>query len=127
LPRVPCGATPGWRRREQHTFAAHPAWVCSQDCSRPLAFILGCSAWRQGAGELVEAGDDEVVFEKPVAGAEGFELVVGEDFEGQMNALVQFVLPLLDQITGSNDEAAAYVPRTMLRVGGLPDEPSRFF
>ena len=58
------------------------------------------------AGQLVQAGDDEVVLEEPVAGAGRLELVVGEDLEGQMEAAVQLVLPLLGQAAGADDEAA---------------------
>jgi hypothetical protein len=47
------------------------------------------------ARQLVEAGDGEIVFEEPVACAGGFELVVGQDLEGQMEAPAQLVLPLL--------------------------------
>ena len=61
------------------------------------------------ARELVEPGDDEVRFEKPVAGAGGFELVVGEDLEGQMEAAVELVLPLLGEAAGANDQATLQV------------------
>ena len=61
------------------------------------------------AGELVEAGDDEVGLEEPVAGAGGFELVVGEDFEGQLEAAVELVLPLFGEAAGTDDEAALEV------------------
>ena len=61
------------------------------------------------ARELVEARDDEVVFQKPVAGAGGFELVVGQDLERQVETAVQLVLPLLGQTAGADDEAALQV------------------
>ncbi len=61
------------------------------------------------ARELVEAGDDQVGFQKPVAGARGFQLVVGEDLEGQMKAAIQLVLPLLGQAAGADDQAALQV------------------
>ena len=61
------------------------------------------------AGEFVEAGDDEVGLEEPVAGAGGFELVVGEDFEGQLETAVELVLPLFGQPAGTDDEAALEV------------------
>lgn len=38
--------------------------------------------------------DDQVVFQKPIAGAGSFEFVVGEDLKGQMKAPVEFILPL---------------------------------
>jgi hypothetical protein len=51
----------------------------------------------------------QVGFEKPVAGARGFELVVGENLEGQVKAPVEFVLPLLGQAAGADDQAALQV------------------
>ena len=61
------------------------------------------------ARELVEPGDDEVVLEEPVAGAGGFELVVGQDLERQVEAAVELVLPLLGEAAGADDEAALQV------------------
>ena len=61
------------------------------------------------ARELVEAGDDEVGFQEPVAGARGFELVVGEDLERQVEAAVELVLPLLGQAARADDQAALQV------------------
>ncbi len=61
------------------------------------------------ARELVEARDGEVVLEEPVAGAGGLELVVGQDLERQMEAPVEFVLPLLDEAAGADDQAALEV------------------
>ena len=61
------------------------------------------------AGEFVEAGDDEVGLEEPVAGAGGFELVVGEDFEGELEAAVELILPLFGEAAGTDDEAALEV------------------
>ena len=61
------------------------------------------------AGEFVEAGDDEVCFKEPVAGAGGFELVVGEDLEGQLEAAVELVLPLFGQRAGADDQTALEV------------------
>ena len=58
------------------------------------------------ARQLVEARDGEVVLEEPVAGAGGLELVVGQDLEGQMEAPVQLVLPLLGEAAGADDQAA---------------------
>jgi len=56
--------------------------------------------------ELVEAGDDEVVFEEVVAGAGGLEVVVGDDLEGEVEAAVELVLPLLGEAAWADDEAA---------------------
>ena len=61
------------------------------------------------ARELVEAGDDEVGLEEPVAGAGGLELVVGEDLERQVEAAVELVLPLLGEAARADDEAALEV------------------
>jgi hypothetical protein len=47
-----------------------------------------------------------VGFHEPVTGARRFELVVGENLEGQMEAPVEFVLPLLGQAAGADDQAA---------------------
>ena len=61
------------------------------------------------ARELVQAGNDEVCFQEPVAGAGGFELVVGQDLEGKMETAVELVLPLLGEAAGADDEAALQV------------------
>jgi hypothetical protein len=61
------------------------------------------------ARQLVEAGDDQVGFDEPVAGARRFELVVGENLEGQVKAPVELVLPLLGQAAGADDQAALQV------------------
>ena len=58
------------------------------------------------AGELVQARDDEVGFQEPVAGASGFELVVGQNLEGQLESPVQLVLPLLGETAGTDHQAA---------------------
>jgi hypothetical protein len=61
------------------------------------------------ARELVEAGDTQRGFKKPVAGARRFELVVGENLEGQVKAPVEFILPLFGQTAGADDQAALQV------------------
>ncbi len=61
------------------------------------------------AREFVEAGDDEVGFQEPVAGACRFQLVVGQNLEGQMEAPIEFVLPLLGQAARADDQAALQV------------------
>ena len=55
------------------------------------------------ARQLVEAGDDQVVLEEPVAGPSGLELVVGENVEGKLKAAVELVLPLLREAPGADD------------------------
>ena len=61
------------------------------------------------ARELVEAGDDQVGLQEPVAGAGGFELVVGEDLEREVESAVELVLPLLGQAARADDQAALEV------------------
>jgi hypothetical protein len=67
---------------------------------RGLKFMLHIFVARK----LVKPGNDEVVFEEPVAGARRFQLVVRQDFEREMEATVKLVLPLLGQAAGANDE-----------------------
>ena len=52
------------------------------------------------ARELVQAGNDQVVLDEPVPGACSLQLVVGQNLEGEMELLVEFVLPLLGQAAG---------------------------
>src|SRR5581483_6046932 len=46
---------------------------------------------------------------KPVASACRLELVVGQDVEGQIEATIEFVLPLLCQAPRANDKTALQV------------------
>ena len=61
------------------------------------------------AGELVKPGDHQIGFQEPVAGARRFELVVGQDLEGQMETAVELILPLLGQAARTNHQAALQV------------------
>ena len=61
------------------------------------------------AGELVQPRDGEIGFEEPVAGARRLELVVGQDVEGETEAAVELVLPLLDQASRADHQAALEV------------------
>ena len=61
------------------------------------------------ARQLVEAGDDQVGLQEPVAGAGGFELVVGEDLERKLEPAVELVLPLFGEAAGADDEATLQV------------------
>ena len=71
-------------------------------------------------GQLVESGNDQVCLHEPVPRPRGLELVVGEDLEGQVEALVELVLPLLGQAAGAYDEAALEIaPRDKF----LDEEP----
>ena len=58
------------------------------------------------AREFVEPGDGEIGFDEPVAGARGFQLVVGQNLEGKVKAPVEFVLPLLGEAAGADNQAA---------------------
>ena len=49
------------------------------------------------------------VFVEPVAGAGRFQRVVGHDLERQVEPAVEFVLPLLDEVAGADDQAALQV------------------
>ena len=61
------------------------------------------------AGELVQARDDQVGLQEPVAGAGGFELVVGQNLERKLESPIQLVLPLLGETAGADHEAALKV------------------
>jgi hypothetical protein len=52
-------------------------------------------------GELVESCNHQIGFQEPVAGTSSLQLVVGEDFERQVEAPVKLVLPLLGEATGA--------------------------
>ena len=61
------------------------------------------------AGQLVQPGDGEIGFEEPVAGAGRLELVVGQEVEGKVETAVELVLPLLDQASRADHQAALEV------------------
>ena len=61
------------------------------------------------AGKLVQAGDGKVGFHEPVACPGRFEFIVGQYLERQMEAPVQFILPLFGKTAGADDEAALQV------------------
>ena len=61
------------------------------------------------AGQLVEPSDDEIGFQKPIAGARRFKLVVRQDFERQMKAPIKLVLPLLGEAAGADDQASLQI------------------
>ena len=62
--------------------------------------------YRLIAGQFVEPRDHQVVLKEPVAGAGRLQCIVGEDREGQVEAAVELILPLLGQATRADDEAA---------------------
>jgi len=61
--------------------------------------------------QLVEAADSERILLEPVTRAGGFELVVGEDLERELEFAVQLVLPLLDQHSGQMTKQRCKSPR----------------
>ena len=61
------------------------------------------------AGQLVQPRDGQIGFEEPVAGARRLQLVVGQDVEREVEAAVELVLPLFDQASGADHEAALQV------------------
>ena len=61
------------------------------------------------AAHLVQPGDDQGHFLQGIAGAGGGDTVVGQDLEGQLKSQEQFVLPLLGEVAGTDDQAALQV------------------
>ena len=61
------------------------------------------------AGEHVQAGDDQVVLLEPVVRACRLALVGGVDGEGELEAALQLVLPLLGQAARAHDQTALEV------------------
>jgi hypothetical protein len=59
------------------------------------------------SGQLVEAGDGEVVLEEPVSRARRLELVVRQDLEREVEAAVELVLPLLGEASGTDERDSA--------------------
>ncbi len=62
------------------------------------------------AGELVQPGDDKIVFQKPIACTGGFKLIISENIEGKLKAAIQFVLPLFGQTAWADYQATLQVP-----------------
>src|SRR5256885_3413925 len=59
--------------------------------------------------ELIEAADGQIGLGEGVATAGSLKAVVRDNLEGQMEAAVQFVLPLLNETARANDQAAVQV------------------
>jgi hypothetical protein len=57
----------------------------------------------------VEPDDQPVALDERVAGDRGFDLIARQRVETQTEFLRKFVLPLLDEITGSDDQAAVEI------------------
>jgi len=72
------------------------------------------------ARDPVEARDEEILLLERVARARGFDLVARQDVEVQVEPLGQFVLPLLDEVAGRNDQAAFEVARTISSLMNSP-------
>ncbi len=58
-------------------------------------------------GELVEAGDDEVLLGEGVSASGRLDRVAGDDVELESELLGELVLPLLHEAPRRNDQAAA--------------------
>ena len=61
------------------------------------------------AGQLVQARDDQVRLYEPVAGACRLQLVVGEELEGEVEAVAELVLPLFRQCARTHHQATLQV------------------
>jgi hypothetical protein len=61
------------------------------------------------ARELVEAGNNEVGFQEPIAGPRCFQLIVGQDIERQVESAIEFVLPLFSEASRADHEATLEV------------------
>ena len=58
------------------------------------------------ARQLVQPGDRKVIFEKPIARSSRFQFVVSQDFERQVKAPAEFILPLFRKVSWANDETS---------------------
>ena len=72
---------------------------------RGLQLLLNIFVARQ----FVESSYGKRSLDEPVTGPCGFELVVGQYLEGQVEAPIQLVLPLLSQAAGTNNQATLEV------------------
>ena len=61
------------------------------------------------ARKLVEARYGQIVLGEPVPRPRGVELVVRHDLEAETKATIEFVLPLLYEASGADDEAALQI------------------
>jgi hypothetical protein len=53
---------------------------------------------------FVEPGDDEVIFDEPIARTRRLQLVIGQDLEGEMKTSVELVLPLLSKTPQAHNQ-----------------------
>ena len=85
------------RRRHLMGLVAHdeiPAAI------RSLQLLLNVFVAR----ELIQPGNDEIGLQEPVPCARGFELVVRQNVEGQLEPAVKLILPLLCETAGTDDQ-----------------------
>jgi hypothetical protein len=68
--------------------------------------------------QFVETRYHKIVLQKPVARVGGFELVVGENLEREMETVIELILPLLGQTPGAYNQTALKVATGYQ----LPDE-----
>ena len=61
------------------------------------------------SGKLVQPGNDQIALQEPVAGASGLKLVIGKNFEGQMETAVKLVLPLLGKAARTDDKTSLQI------------------
>ena len=54
--------------------------------------------------QLIQAGNGKVVLSKPVAGARRFQISMGQNLKGGLEALVEFILPPLHQTARADDQ-----------------------
>ena len=73
------------------------------------------------ARELIQPGNDEIGLQEPIACPCGFELIVRQDVKGQLEPTVEFILPLLREAAGTDDQA----PLQITARDQLLDEQSR--
>jgi hypothetical protein len=73
------------------------------------------------SGEFVQPGDKVWVFNKGISPYGRFQHVVGEDFKFQLEKGVEFVLPLLHEITGETTRQRLRSPLTMSSFISSPD------
>ena len=59
-----------------------------------------------GTRRHVEPHDQPVLLDERIAGDRGFDLIAGQDVEAEAEFLGHLVLPLLDQTSGRDDQAA---------------------
>ncbi len=54
--------------------------------------------------QLIQAGNGKAVLSKPVAGASRFQLIMGQNLKGELEAMVEFILTTLHQTARAEDQ-----------------------